>query len=132
MTVGVPTVLLDTSVLINFMHGKPKARSLLMDLAQRGVTLAVSCITVAELYGGIRVGEEQTTERLLSGLEIFPVSFAIAREAGVIRSVQRRAGRTFALDDMTIAATAILHDCVLVTDNRKDFEIPLIQLFPEY
>jgi predicted nucleic acid-binding protein len=132
MTARVPTVLLDTSVLINFMHGKPKARALLRDLGLRGVTLATSCITVAELYGGMRLGEEQATERLLGSLEIFPVTYEIAREAGLIRSSQRRLGKTFELDDMMIAATAILYDCVFVTDNRKDFQIPQIVLLPEY
>jgi predicted nucleic acid-binding protein len=114
------------------MHGKPKARALLRELGLGGVILAVSCISVAEIYGGIRPGEEQATQRLLSSLDIFPVSIAIAQEAGLIRSAQRRLGRTFSLDDMMIAATAILHGCVLVTDNRKDFEIPKIELFPEY
>lgn len=132
MTASAPNVLLDTSVLINFMHGKPKARALLRDLGLRGVTLAVSCITVAELYGGIRAGEEKATEKLLSSLDVFPVTFEIAREAGLIRSTQRRLGKTFAIDDMMIAATAILHGCVLITDNRKDFEIPRIVLLPEY
>lgn len=132
MTQGDPTVLLDTSVLINFMHGKPKPRALLRDLAVRGMTLAVSCITVAELYGGIRKGEEQATERLLNGLETIPVTFAIAQQGGLIRAIERRSGRTFALDDMMIAATAILHGYPLITDNRKDFEIPDIELFPEY
>jgi predicted nucleic acid-binding protein len=132
MTRRVPTVLVDTSVLINFMHGRPQARGLLRDLGLRGVTLAISCISVAELYGEIRPGEEEATQRLLNSLDIFPVTFAIAQEAGLICSSQRRLGRTFFLDDMMIAATAILHDCVFVTDNRKDFEIPRIVLLPEY
>ena len=127
-----PTVLLDTSVLIHFMRGKPEARALLRDLVMRGVTLAISCISVAELHGGMRRGEEQATERLLNGLETLPVTFAVAQKAGLIRFEQRQLGRTFALDDMLIAATAILNRYPLITDNRKDFEIPEIELFPEY
>lgn len=123
------TVLLDTSVLIDFLHGKPTPAALLRKLSMSGITLAVSCITVAELYAGMREGEEAVTEELLSSLDCFPVTEEIARRAGQIRATQRRIGRTFALDDMMIAATAIQFGCRLITDNRKDFEVPGLELF---
>lgn len=124
------TVLLDTSVLINLLHGKREPTALLLDLASRGVNLAVSCITVAELFAGMRENEQTATEELLSTLDCLPVTPEIARLAGLIRAAQRRLGKTFALDDLMIAATAILHDSQLITDNRKDFEVPGVKLFP--
>jgi predicted nucleic acid-binding protein len=124
------TVLLDTSVLINLLHGKREPTALLRDLASRGVNLAVSCITVAELFAGMRENEQTATEELLSTLDCLPVTPEIARLAGLIRAAQRRLGKTFALDDMMIAATAILHDSQLITDNRKDFDVPGVKLFP--
>jgi tRNA(fMet)-specific endonuclease VapC len=124
------TVLLDTSVLINFLHGKREPAELLRDLTTRGFNLAVSCITVAELFAGMRPNEEAATEELLSTLDCVPVTLEIARRAGHIRAAQRRLGRTFALDDMMIAATAIQYGCALITDNRKDFEVPDLELFP--
>jgi predicted nucleic acid-binding protein len=77
----------------------------------------------------MRVGEEAATEELLSTLDCFSVTEEIARRAGRIRATQRRVGRTFALDDMMIAATAIQFGCQLITDNRKDFEVPGLELF---
>ena len=124
------TVLLDTRVLINFLHGKREPTELLGNLTGRGIALAVSCITVAELFAGIRESEETVTEELLSSLDCLPVTLQIARRAGLLRATQRRLGRTFALDDMMIAATAIHYGYPLITDNRKDFEIPEIELFP--
>jgi|SRR5271170_4235989 len=124
------TVLLDTSILINLLHGRAEARALVGDLTARGVSLAISCVSVAELFAGMRTGEETVTEELLSALDCIPVTREIAREAGRIRATQRLLGRTFALDDMMIAATAIQFGYPLVTDNRKDFEVPEIELYP--
>jgi predicted nucleic acid-binding protein len=31
---------------------------------------------------------------------------------------------------MLIAATALVHGMTLMTNNRKDFEVPGVQLFP--
>ncbi len=132
MTLSGSVVLVDTSILINFMHGKAQHRALLRELAVRRVSLAISCVSVAELYAGMRAGEEAATEEMLQALEIHPVTFEIAQRAGLIRAAQRRLGRTFTLDDMMIAATAIEYGCPLVTDNRRDFEIPEIVLFSEF
>lgn len=124
------TVLLDTSILINLLQGRTEARALVGDLTARGISLSISCVSVAELFAGMRASEEAVTEALLSALDCIPVNREIAREAGLIRAAQRRLGRTLALDDMMIAATAIRFSYPLVTDNRKDFEIPEIELYP--
>jgi predicted nucleic acid-binding protein len=125
-------VLIDTSVIINFMHGKAQYRALFRELATRQVSLATSCISVAELYARMRLEEEATTAEILEAFEILPVTFEIAQKAGLMRGFHRRSGRIFALDDMMIAATSILYGYPLITDNRKDFEIPEIVLFPEF
>jgi predicted nucleic acid-binding protein len=124
-------VLIDTSIIINFMLGKARHRALFRDLATRQMSLATSCISVAELYAGMRIEEETRTAEMLEAFEVLPVNFEIARKAGLIRASQRRSGRTFALDDMMIAATCIVYGYPLITDNRKDFEIPEIVLLPE-
>jgi predicted nucleic acid-binding protein len=123
-------VLFDTSVLIDFLRKKPEARALLSDLAARRITLAISAVSVAELYAGMREHEEAETAKLIDALECLPLTARIAKKAGLIRGRQRQLGRTFALDDMMIGATAIVYGFPLVTDNRKDFEIPEIELFP--
>ncbi len=40
-----------------------------------------------------------------------------------------RKGRTLALTDMLIAATALEHELTLITDNHKDFPMPELLLF---
>lgn len=123
-------VLLDTSVLIDLLHERKEPVALIRDLSLRGYLLGTSCVNVAELYAGMRKGEEAATEELLSGLECLPLTQAIAGKAGSIVAERRRMGKTHALDDMMIAATALECGYMLLTNNRKDFEIPDIELFP--
>lgn len=123
-------VLLDTSVLINLLHGCKEPAALIRDLTLRGFALATSAVNVAEIYAGIRQGEEAATEELLSGLDCLPLTAEIGKRAGNIITNRRRVGRTHSLDDMMIAATAIECGYLLMTDNRKDFEIPELELFP--
>lgn len=125
-------VLIDTSVLIEFLRRSPKAVGLFRDLATRHIDLAISCVTVAELYAGIRVGEEIKIARLIDSLECLSLTADIAKRAGLIRAEQRRIGRTFALDDLMIGATAIAYGFPLITDNHKDFEIPGIEIYSGY
>ncbi len=41
-----------------------------------------------------------------------------------------RKGRTLTLMDTLTAAVALEHNLALATDNRKDFPMPDLQLFP--
>ncbi len=123
-------VLLDTSVLIDLLHNRKEPARLIRDLTVRGVILATSSVNIAELYAGMRSGEESATEELIAGLECLPLTSEIARNAGNIVAARRRIGKTHSLADMMIAAAAIEHGYRLLTDNRKDFEIPEVELFP--
>ena len=78
----------------------------------------------------MRSGEEARTEALLAGLEAYELNGSDARLAGKLKSVRAHKGRTLTLSDATVAAIAIEQGCALVTDNRKDFPMPEVQLYP--
>lgn len=124
-------ILLDTTVLFDLLRHHKEAVAQVRELALRGFTLAICPITVAELYAGMRKGEEQSTEELISAFQWLPLTREVARKAGEIVASKRRAGRTHALDDMMIAATAIHYGYSLLTENRKDFVVQGIQLYSE-
>jgi predicted nucleic acid-binding protein len=123
-------LLLDTTVLLDVLRGLPKRRSLLAELVAAGHILSTAAVNIAEVYAGMRRGEETRTEAFLSSLDCYPITGAIARRAGSLKYTWAQQGRTLSLADMMIAATAIEHGLALMTDNRKDFPLPELKLYP--
>jgi predicted nucleic acid-binding protein len=80
-----------------------------------------STIIELELWQGIRPGEAEWHEALLTLLERAPLDGAIARRAGQLWRQYGLAQR--ALPDAAIAATAELAGCTLLTRNTGDFEV---------
>jgi predicted nucleic acid-binding protein len=122
--------LLDTSVIIDALNRKRNRWQLLASLVETGETLACSAVTVAEIYAGLRPRESAATQIFLEGLEHYGLDWELARYAGLLKNEWARKGRTLALADVLIAATALAHKLVLMTDNRKDFPMPQLVLYP--
>ena len=123
-------VLVDTSVLIDALRLRRQRRELLYELVQNGHSLVTTAINVAEIYAGMRPWEEQRTNNLLDLLLCYELTKTTARLAGTLKSEWANEGRTLALADAIIAAMALERDCALMTDNRKDFPMPQLNLFP--
>lgn len=123
-------ILVDTSVLIDVLRNLNRRRELLARLVASDHTLITSAINIAELYAGMRPSEEAATEALLAGMICVGLSDGIARTAGKLKSSWARRGKTLTLVDTLIAATAIGEQCVLLTDNQKDFPMPELSLYP--
>ncbi len=123
-------LLLDTTVLIDALHPRRTRRAFLADLVRSRHRLATTTINVAEVYAGMRSGEEERTEAFLSDIELYTLTASIARRAGTLKHQHARLGRTFSLADMIVAATALEYDLTLVTDNVKDFDVPGVHLHP--
>ena len=116
--------LVDTNVLIQAIRRKQGRWEFLRRLVEARGTLAVSVITVGELYAGMRPHEVERTEELLSGFDHYPVTVDLARHAGLLKNQWAAKGFCLTLANMIIAATAISRQLLLLTENRKDFPMP--------
>jgi predicted nucleic acid-binding protein len=125
-----PGILLDTTVVIDALRNRNQRRRFLASLVNARERVVTSTITVAEVYGGLRPGEEHVTRALLSDLDWLPVSAAIAERAGELKAALRRQGQTRSITDMIVAATALELGFSVATDNRKDFQIAGLILYP--
>lgn len=116
----IPSLLLDTSVLVDFLRQRNKEKTRLYQLTRAHADMGISIITHAELHAGKSVWESTRAQReltaLLSGLAIAPITEDISRQAG-----QLRARHGVHLLDALIAATALAYHIPLVTMNAKDF-----------
>ncbi|HET8925668.1 MAG TPA: PIN domain-containing protein [Candidatus Acidoferrum sp.] len=123
-------LLLDTSILIDVLRARNRRRELLADLTRAGHTLTTTVLNIAELYSGMRPEEEARTESFLGGLLCYELTGAAARLAGKWKFAWSQKGHTLALADMIVAAISREQHCQLVTDNRKDFPMSEVNLYP--
>jgi predicted nucleic acid-binding protein len=123
-------LLLDTSLLIDVLRRRSQRREFVADLVRAGHVLSTTTLNVAEVYAGVRPGEEPDIEALFARLHLYELSGPSARLAGKLKNTWSQKGRTLTLADTIVAAIAIEHECQLLTDNQKDFPMPEIQLYP--
>ena len=124
------TFLLDTSVLIDTLRFRNGRKELLAGFVNDGHRLTTTAINIAEVYAGIRSGEEQRTTLFLDSLECYTIDAAAGEHAGGLRNFWAKKGRVIALPDIIVAAIAIEQGCTLLTDNRRDFPMPELKLYP--
>ena len=114
-------ILLDSSIIVDFLRIKDKKSTLLHKFVSRNYQLAISIITHAELYSGKSIWEIKSVGdalgTILSEIQILPLDENLSKKAGEIRA---RYGTE--LLDAIIAATAISKELHLATLNVKDFE----------
>lgn len=108
---------LDTTVLIDVLRGHEPAVQYLIDLED---AVGISVLSVAELYVGLRPGEEQALEDLIATLDVWPLELEAARRGGAWRQ-QYGPSHNVSLTDALLAATAFERGARLATHNLKHF-----------
>lgn len=111
-------ILVDTDVMIHFLRGYSKAKKFIKDNFGK---IILSSITVAELYSGVREGEErQNLDEFIELLQVIPVTGDIAKIGGIFRRDYRKT-HGVGLADALIAATSTIEKAGLRTFNLKHF-----------
>lgn len=117
--------LVDTDWAVYYLRGKESFVAKLQEYFPHG--LALSIITVAELYEGIFRSprpddKESALLRFLQGFTILDISQPIARLFGQNRAFLREKGLTVSDFDLLIACTARTYNLLLLTNNRRHYE----------
>lgn len=114
-------VLLDTSVIVDFLRLNDKADTLSYKLSVKKYSLLISIITHTELYAGKSVWEHSDAKReletIFENLTVIPLTVGISTRAGRLRALNG-----LSTIDAIIAATALEKNVPLVTLNVKDFK----------
>jgi predicted nucleic acid-binding protein len=119
--------LLDSDVLIEIL----RQRDLVIverwrALADSETVLLCSPVTVAEIWTGVRSGEENLVEAAFRAMTCVLIDEEIGRRAGeYLRTYRRSHG--LSLGDALLAATAASHGVPLWTRNRKHYPMRDLQ-----
>jgi predicted nucleic acid-binding protein len=118
-------LVLDSSVVIDLLRGDASDPSLLDPV---GEPVIVAAVTVHEVLAGMRAGEEERTQGLLSSFVVVPLGLREAQLSARWRMEYRTRGITLGLPDTAIAATAAIRNLPLATSNVKDFPMPELRV----
>jgi predicted nucleic acid-binding protein len=122
-------LLLDSTVLIDALRGRPAAQRL-AGLRRVGTEPWVCAISVEEIWRGLRPREEPIARRLFTGLRLAPLGVGEGIRAGTWRRDYARRGVTLHQADCLIAAAAVGIGAQLATANVDDF--PMSELRVEH
>lgn len=104
---------IDTNILIDYMTGVVQAQAELA-LYRRP---SISPITWIEMMAGTTAQSEGAVRAFLMTFEVLEIDAKIAEQAASVRRSKR-----IKLPDAIIWATALVHHCLLVTRNTRDFD----------
>jgi len=114
-------LLLDTTVLIDLLRGRPSARARIEALRASGDTPYVCAINVEETVRGSPALRGGCCARLARGLRLVPLGDAEGSLSGEWRRSYAARGRTLSQADCLVAAAALSIGGRLATGNPKDF-----------
>ena len=120
--------LLDTSVIIDLLREKEEVRNFLR--SHQDDLISTSAICHAELAEGVyreqkeqvEIRKKQLRNLFSSFYDVFSFSSEEADVAGKIRAELSLKGKLIEDLDILIAATALTHNCILVTKNPRHFQ----------
>ena len=121
-------ILLDSDVIIAWLRGYHPFAGLIPELVSKANLLAWTPVSVAEIYAGVRRGEEGRIENLFLVLETLSLSAEIGKKAGdYLHAYSKSHG--VELGDALIAATAHVHGFRLWTLNKKHYPMKDLEFY---
>ena len=117
--------LVDTDIIIYSLKGDERVMQNFHEY--RNAPKSLSVITYGELVYGAKKSKavEKNLARVYRIAEVFPIidiTPAVVETFGEIKASLEQRGTMIADMDLLIAATALTHNLVLVTNNQKHFE----------
>jgi tRNA(fMet)-specific endonuclease VapC len=119
--------LLDTNICIYIIKKMPE--QVIERLKHTRISeVGVSSITLSELEYGAAKSSRPAQNKLaivefLAPLEILPYDDMAAQEYGKVRAYLEKQGTPVGSMDMLIAAHALSLNCILVTNNEREFRL---------
>lgn len=127
---GVAGVLYDSDVIIEILRGRSSVVEAARRLEGSGVPTYCSAVSLAEIYAGIRPGEEAVTQAFFDARGEIVLDGQVGRMAG---SYVARYARSHGLElgDALVAAASTAAGVWLWTRNRKLYPMADVRFYEE-
>jgi predicted nucleic acid-binding protein len=117
--------LLDTDILIYSLKGNAAVQQNLRN--HLNDPIQISSVTLMELYYGAYKSQKMESNlakvrKIENSLEIIPVSRETAEIFGMLKGKLEATGMPLDDFDLILAATALSHNLILVTNNERHFK----------
>ena len=124
-------ILVDTTILVDFLRKRNKEKTLLWKLKEMYATLSISSISVFELFAGaIDNVKVKNVQSLLKWLEVIEFDEELGEMAGGIFIELKKQNKIIDFRDLFIGTTAVFYNLEIATLNISHFEnIPNIKTF---
>jgi tRNA(fMet)-specific endonuclease VapC len=118
--------LLDTDWVIHYLHGNHSIVRRVRALSDQGIALSV--VSLAELYEGVFFssnppGNESALHDFLRGVTLLGVDEETCKTFGRQRGLLRAGGKAVSDFDLLIGVTGLRYGLIVLTNNRRHFEL---------
>lgn len=118
---GETTILIDTSILIDYYRKTDKANSVWVKLIQKRYDFAVSAITKYEIYTGATPQQLEFWDKIFNSIIVLPFDEYSTDIAVKINMTLKLKRKQIDIADLFIGATAVAHNLSFATLNKKHF-----------
>lgn len=122
--------MLDSTVHIHWLRGEAAVVEWLAATTAGLETVVTSAVAVSEVYAVAREHERSRYDEYFREMTVEPVTAAVGRAAGLLRSDLRARGLQLHLPDSLLAATALQIGVPIVTANVRDFRVAGLEVVP--
>lgn len=112
--------LIDSDVLIDFLKGKKEVVENLGKIKPSQRSTSIIC--VGEILEGLTDNKKVQFQKLLNIINVYNVDVKVAVNFAKIRKELRKNGNLIDNFDILIAATCLVYNLTLITNNLKHFE----------
>ncbi|MCH7659879.1 MAG: type II toxin-antitoxin system VapC family toxin [Euryarchaeota archaeon] len=120
-------MIVDTNVLIRIMQDNESAVQKVGDLESQYVPLRISSVSLFELHHSLErvdnpLERRRRVEAVLASKPTYSPDSTVMKKAGRIDGRLTSEGRAIGMGDTIIAATALVHEEPVLTENVRHFE----------
>lgn len=125
---GIAGVLFDSDVIIDVLRGRAEVIEAVRSLEGTGTPTYCSPVALAEIYAGVRPGEETLTQAFFEARGEVVLDAKVGRTAGAYLARYARS-HGLELGDALVAAAATASGLRLWTRNRKHYPMPDLSFY---